>query len=155
MFAAGTGRFLKEASGGRVRVFLADPPGSVLYSWVTEGKLERAGSSVTEGIGQGRITDNLAGTALDGAVRIDDARSIAMVFSCLRDEGLFIGASSALNLVAAADVAARLGPGHTVATMICDGAQRYQSRLFSRAWLESKGLYDAVPDDCKRFVVLK
>jgi cysteine synthase len=151
---AGTGAFLKEKSAGRVKVFLADPPGSVLYSWVTTGKLERSGSSITEGIGQGRVTDNLAGTLLDGAVAIEDARTIMTVFRLLKDEGLYIGASSALNVVAAGDVARQLGPGHTVVTMVCDGAARYQTRLFSKSWLESKGLYAAVPEDCRHLVSL-
>ena len=151
---AGVSRALKEASGGRTKIFLADPPGSVLHSWVQTGKLERSGSSVTEGIGQGRVTDNLAGTAIDGSLLIEDARTIACVFRLLKDEGLFVGASSALNCVAAGDVAARLGPGHTVVTVVCDGAGRYQSRLFSRKWLEGKGLYSAVPEDCKHLVTL-
>ena len=151
---AGTGRFLKEASGGRVKVFLADPPGSVLHAWVQTGRLERSGSSVTEGIGQGRVTDNLAGTALDGSVPIEDARTIAAVFTLLRDEGLFLGASSALNCVAAGDVARLLGPGHTVVTVICDSAARYQTRLFSRSWLASKGLWEAVPEGCRHLVTL-
>ena len=149
---AGVSRFLKQASAGRTKVFLADPPGSVLHSWVQSGRLERSGSSVTEGIGQGRITDNLAGTQLDGSVRIEDTRTVACVFRLLKDEGLFIGASSALNCVAAGDIAAQLGPGHTVVTVIADGAARYQSRLFSRSWLEAKGLYAAVPEDCRHLV---
>jgi cysteine synthase A len=151
---AGTGRYLKEASGGRVQVYLADPPGSVLHSWVQTGALERSGSSVTEGIGQGRVTDNLAGTALDGSVRIEDSRTIAAVFTLLREEGLFLGASSALNCVAAGDVARQLGPGKTVVTVICDSAARYATRLFSRKWLESKGLWEAVPENCRSLVTL-
>ena len=151
---AGVSRALKEASGRRTKIFLADPPGSVLHSWVQTGKLERSGSSVTEGIGQGRVTDNLAGTVIDGSLLIEDARTIACVFRLLKDEGLFVGASSALNCVAAGDVAAKLGPGHTVVTVVCDGAGRYQSRLFSRKWLEGKGLYSAVPEDCKHLVTL-
>jgi cysteine synthase A len=151
---AGVSRALKEASGGRTKIFLADPPGSVLHSWVQTGKLERSGSSVTEGIGQGRVTDNLAGTAIDGSLLIEDARTIACIFRLLKDEGLFVGASSALNCVAAGDVAARLGPGHTVVTVVCDGAGRYQSRLFSRKWLELKGLYSSVPEDCRHLVTL-
>ena len=151
---AGVGRYLKQASDGRTKVFLADPPGSVLHSWVQTGRLERSGSSITEGIGQGRVTDNLAGTQLDGSLLVEDARTVACVFRLLKDEGLFVGASSALNCVAAGDVARRLGPGHTVVTVICDGAARYQSRLFSRAWLESKGLLSAVPEDCRHLVSL-
>jgi cysteine synthase A len=153
---AGVGRFLKQASGGATQVWLADPPGSVLYSWVTSGgrKMERAGGSITEGIGQGRVTDNLAGTQLDGALFVEDARTVAAVFRLLKDEGLYIGASSALNVVAAGDLARRLGKGKTVVTVICDSAARYQSRLFSKTWLRSKGLYDAVPEDCRHLVSL-
>jgi len=153
---AGTGAFLKAASGGKTGVYLADPPGSVLYSWVTSGgkKLERAGSSITEGIGQGRVTDNMAGAELDGALRIDDTRSIAMLFRLLKDEGVYVGASSALNVVAAVELAVRLGRPARVATVLADGANRYQSRLFSKSWLASKGLLDAVPEDCRHFVCL-
>jgi len=101
------------------------------------------------------VTDNLAGTELDGAVQIHDERSIAMVYTLLKNEGLFLGSSSALNCVAAHDVAKELGPGNTVVTILCDGASRYQSRLFSKSWLEGKQLYDAVPDDCKHLVSLE
>jgi len=151
---AGTGRYLKEVSGGRVKVFLADPPGSVLHSWVQTGKLERTGSSITEGIGQGRVTDNLKGTTLDGSVLVEDARTVEAVYALLRTEGLYIGASSALNCVAAGDVARKLGKGATVVTMVCDGAHRYASRLFSRKWLEGKGLLAAVPKDCQHLITL-
>lgn len=153
---AGTGAFLKAASAGRVAVYLADPPGSVLHSWVTSGgaKLERSGSSITEGIGQGRVTDNLAGSQLDGSFQVDDRRSIAMLFRLLKDEGVFVGASSALNVVAAVELAAKLGPTARVATVLADGAHRYQTRLFSKAWLASKGLLDAVPEDCRHLVPL-
>jgi len=150
----GTGTFLKEASGGRVKVYLADPPGSVLHSWVQTGKLERSGSSITEGIGQGRVTDNLKGTPLDGSVLIEDSRTVEAVYTLLKKEGLFLGASSALNCVAAADVAKLEGPGKTIVTVICDGASRYQTRLFSKSWLESKGLFSAVPSDCRHLVSL-
>jgi cysteine synthase A len=151
---AGTAKYLKEISQNKIKIYLADPPGSVLYSYVTSGKLEREGSSITEGIGQGRITDNLAGTVFDGAVRIDDSRTIATVYRLLKDEGLYIGASSALNVVAAGDVARKLGPGHTIVTVICDGAARYQTRLFSKKWLESKNLFNSVPVDCRHLVSL-
>ncbi|KAI0014107.1 PALP-domain-containing protein [Xylariaceae sp. FL0662B] len=155
---AGVTRYLKEASGGRVRSYLADPPGSVLHSYIQSGgKLtERSGSSITEGIGQGRITDNLAPDValLDGSVHIADARSLEMVYRCLDEEGLYLGASSALNVVAAADVAALLGPGHTVVTVLCDGAYRYADRLFSRAWLQSKDLLAAVPKHLEKYIVL-
>ena len=112
---AGVGTYLKEKSDGRTQVWLADPPGSVLYTYVTSGGklMERKGSSITEGIGQGRITDNL-GTfvdKLDGALHIADEKSIAMVYDLLDSEGLYIGASSALNVVAAYELAQKLGPG--------------------------------------------
>ncbi|KZT66395.1 pyridoxal phosphate-dependent enzyme, beta subunit [Daedalea quercina L-15889] len=155
---AGTGKYLKEKSGGKTQVWLADPPGSVLYSYVSSGgKLtERNGSSITEGIGQGRITNNL-GTfvkELDGALHIPDADSLEMVYDILDSEGLYLGASSALNVVAAYKLAQKLGPGKTVATILCDGAYRYQSRLFSKAWVKSKGLEDAIPLHLKKYAVL-
>ncbi|KAI1640914.1 tryptophan synthase beta subunit-like PLP-dependent enzyme [Biscogniauxia mediterranea] len=155
---AGVTRFLKERSGGRVKAFLADPPGSVLHSYIQSGgKLsERSGGSITEGIGQGRVTDNLAPdlALLDGSLFVPDGESVAMVYRCLDEEGLYLGASSALNVVAARDVARRLGPGHTVVTVLCDGAYRYADRLFSRTWLESKGLLAAVPEHLEKYIVL-
>ncbi|KAH9900580.1 cysteine synthase [Xylariomycetidae sp. FL2044] len=155
---AGVARYLKGASDGRVRIYLADPPGSVLHSYVQSGGelAERTGSSITEGIGQGRITDNLAPDValLDGSVHVADARSLEMVYRCLDEEGLYLGASSALNVVAARDVAAKLGPGHTVVTVLCDGAYRYADRLFSRKWLEAKGLLGAVPKHLEKYIVL-
>ncbi|KAN0111428.1 Tryptophan synthase beta subunit-like PLP-dependent enzyme [Russula decolorans] len=155
---AGVGRYLKEKSGGKSQVWLADPPGSVLHSYVTSGGTlkERTGSSITEGIGQGRITDNL-GTfvdKLDGALHISDEKSIAMVYDVLDTEGLYLGASSALNVVAAYELALLLGPGKTITTVLCDGAYRYQSRLFSKKWLQSKGLTDAIPEHLKKYAVL-
>jgi len=155
---AGVGRYLKEKSGGRAQVWLADPPGSVLHAYVTSGGklMARTGSSITEGIGQGRVTNNL-GTfidKLDGALHISDEKSIAMVYDLLDSEGIYIGASSALNVVAAYELAQKLGPGKTITTVICDGAYRYQSRLFSKKWLESKGLASAIPEHLKKYAVL-
>lgn len=156
---AGTGKYLKEKSDGKVQVYLADPPGSVLHSYISSGgKLtERSGSSITEGIGQGRITNNLGTFVndLDGAFHIPDAESIEMVYDLLDSEGIYIGASSALNVVAAVKLAQKLGPGKTIATILCDGAYRYQSRLFSKAWLKSKGLEDAIPLHLKKYAVLE
>lgn len=155
---AGITRFLKTASDGRVKAFLADPPGSVLHSYITSGgKLtERAGSSITEGIGQGRVTDNLAQDIdlVDGALHISDEKSIGMVYRCLDEEGLYLGASSALNVVAAKEVAEKLGKGHTVVTVLADGAYRYADRLFSRKWLESKNLLSAIPKHLEKYIVL-
>ncbi|KAJ1916689.1 Cysteine synthase 1 [Mycoemilia scoparia] len=155
---AGVTRYLKEKSGGKVKAFIADPPGSVLYSYFKSGgKLtERQGSSITEGIGQGRITENLKPDVdlVDDALFIKDEDTIAMLYRLLDEEGLYIGASSALNVVAANEMAKILGPGHTIVTIISDGAYRYQSRLFSRKWLESKGLVDAIPKHLHKYIVL-
>lgn len=156
---AGTTRYLKDASSGRVQCWLADPPGSVLHGYVqSHGEnLERTGTgSITEGIGQGRLTANLAQDIhlIDNSLHIEDSASIAMVYRMLHEEGIYIGASSALNVVAAYRMAQQLGKGARVATILADGAQRYQSRLFSRSWLESKGLLDAIPNSLRRYIVL-
>ena len=131
--------------------------GSVLYSLKTTGSMERIGNgSITEGIGQGRLTDNLKSDfeLLDGAVHIPDEETINMVYRLLDEEGIFVGASSALNVVAATHVAKLLGPGHTIVTIICDGAYRYQSRLFSSTWLESKGLLSVIPPHLRKYICL-
>ena len=155
---AGVTRYLKDVSGGRVKTYLADPPGSVLHSYIVSGGTlkERQGSSITEGIGQGRVTDNLKPdiALLDGALHIADEKSINMVYRCLDEEGLYLGASSCLNVVAAKEVAEQLGPGHTVVTMLCDGAYRYADRLFSRKWLQEKNLLSAIPKHLERYIVL-
>lgn len=156
---AGTTAYLKEKSGGKVKCFLADPPGSVLHSYIQSGgKLnERSGSSITEGIGQGRVTDNLAPdiNKVDGSFNIPDEASIEMVYRCLDEEGLYLGASSALNVAAAKAVALKLGKGNTVVTILCDGAYRYADRLFSRKWLEEKKLLGAIPKHLEKYIVLK
>lgn len=155
---AGVTRFLKTVSEGRVKCYVADPPGSVIYSYVSTGEMPagRTGSSITEGIGQGRVTDNLAPDLelLDGALHIPDEKSIEMVYRCLDEEGLYLGASSALNVAAARDLAVKLGPGNTVVTILCDGAYRYADRLFSKKWLETKGLLGAVPEHLHKYIVL-
>ncbi|MCJ1407467.1 Cysteine synthase 1 [Ptychographa xylographoides] len=155
---AGVTRYLKTVSDGRVKTYLADPPGSVLHSYITSGgKLkERTGSSITEGIGQGRITDNLKPDIdlVDGALHISDEKTIEMVYRCLDEEGLYLGASSCLNVVAAKEVAEKLGKGHTVVTVLCDGAYRYADRLFSRKWLQEKKLLDAIPPHLQSYIVL-
>ncbi|CAK7265735.1 Cysteine synthase 1 [Sporothrix epigloea] len=155
---AGTTRYLKDISGGKVQCYLADPPGSVLHSYLSSGGklVERSGSSITEGIGQGRVTDNLQPDIdlLDGSLTIADEKSIAMVYRCLAEEGLYLGASSALNVVAAKEVAEKLGRGHTVVTILCDGAYRYAERLFSRKWLTDKKLIDAIPANLQHHIVL-
>lgn len=156
---AGTTRYLKEASQGKVQCWLADPPGSVLHSYIQSGGklMDRAGGSITEGIGQGRITENLKPDLdlLDGSLNIPDAETIEMVYRCLDEEGIYIGASSALNVVAAKKMGELLGPGKTIVTILCDGAYRYQARLFSRKWLESKGLVEAIPQHLHKYIILE
>ncbi|PBP27620.1 cysteine synthase [Diplocarpon rosae] len=155
---AGTTRYLKTASNGKVKCFLADPPGSVLHSYISSGGelVERSGSSITEGIGQGRVTDNLQPDIdlLDGSMNISDEKSIEMVYRCLDEEGLYLGASSCLNVVAAKEVAEKLGEGHTVVTVLCDGAYRYADRLFSKKWLTEKKLLAAIPNHLEKYIVL-
>jgi len=154
---AGVGRYLKE-NNPATQIWLADPPGSVLASYITSGGElgERSGSSITEGIGQGRVTDNLGSIIndLSGAFTVPDTKSIAMVYDLLDTEGLYLGASSALNVVAAVEVAQKLGKGSTVTTILCDGAYRYQSRLFSKEWLLSRDLESAIPPHLKKYIVL-
>ncbi|KZT62040.1 putative cysteine synthase [Calocera cornea HHB12733] len=154
---SGVSRYLKEHAKG-VQTWLADPPGSVLDSYIRSGgKLkERAGSSITEGIGQGRVTNNLAPmiAKMDGSLTIPDEKSIEMLYRLLDEEGLYMGASSALNVVAAYELAKILGKGKTVVTILCDGAYRYQTRLFSRKWIQSKNLESAIPDHLQKYVVL-
>jgi cysteine synthase len=155
---AGVTRYLKTVSNGRVKSFLADPPGSVLHSYIQSGGklVERTGSSIMEGIGQGRVTGNLKPDVdlLDGSLHIADEKSIEMVYRCLDEEGLYLGASSALNVVAAKEVAEKLGEGHTVVTILCDGAYRYADRLFSDKWLRSKNLRDVIPNNLEKYIVL-
>ncbi|CAG8249121.1 unnamed protein product [Penicillium olsonii] len=155
---AGITRYLKTASDGRVKSFLADPPGSVLHSYIQSGGtlIDRSGSSITEGIGQGRVTDNLQPDIglLDGSVNISDEKTIEMVYRCLDEEGLYLGASSAMNVVAAKEVAEKLGKGNTVVTILCDGAYRYADRLFSGKWLESKNLRGSIPKHLEKYIVL-
>jgi cysteine synthase A len=137
---AGVARYLKSKRSA-IRCVLADPPGSSLYAFVREGTLKATGSgSITEGIGIGRITANLAGAPIDDAVFIEDSESVKYVYRLLHEEGLFLGSTSGINLAAAVRVAKELGPGHTVVTVLCDGGAKYQSRLFNREWLQEKGL---------------
>jgi cysteine synthase A len=137
---AGVGRYLKERNRD-VRIVLADPPGSALYSYVKTGEpVMSQGPSITEGIGNSRVTDNLRGADLDDAIQVSDQETVSMVYRMLREEGWFFGSSTGLNLAAAVRVARDLGPGHTIVTVLCDGGGKYQSRLFNRAWLRERGL---------------
>ncbi|KAL5474601.1 hypothetical protein EMCRGX_G026573 [Ephydatia muelleri] len=142
---AGVGMFLKSKNPN-VKVVLADPQGSVLYNYFSRGVLERTeGSSITEGIGQGRVTENLKGAPIDEALLVLDTEVVDMTFYLLHEEGFFVGASSGLNVAAAVKVARKLGPGHTVVTCLCDNGQRYYARLFNKQWLQTKGLLKAIP----------
>ncbi len=123
-----------------VRIGLADPEGAALYSFYTEGVFRAEGSSITEGIGQGRITANLEGFEPDFAYKIPDAEALPYVFDLLEFEGLCLGGSSGINVAGAVRMARDLGPGHTVATILCDYGTRYQSKLFNPAFLRDKGL---------------
>lgn len=135
----GVSRGLKGRSD-KVRIALADPFGSALYSYYTTGELKAEGSSITEGIGQGRITKNLEGAPIDTAFRISDKDAVETVFALTREEGLCLGASSGVNVAGAMQLARELGPGHTVVTILCDSGTRYQSRLFNPDFLQSKSL---------------
>jgi len=144
--AAGTGGTLAgvaealRARNPAVKIGLADPPGAALYSYYTSGELKAEGSSITEGIGQGRITSNLEGLQIDFPYRIPDTETVQMVFDLLMDEGLCLGSSSGINVAGALRLARDLGPGHTIVTVLCDSGMRYQSRLFNPEFLRTKGL---------------
>jgi cysteine synthase len=136
----GVSRYLKEQKPG-LRIVLADPMGSALYNWVKSGTLKSEGSSsVTEGIGIGRVTANLEGAPIDDAVRIEDDEIVRTGYQLLYREGLFLGGTSGANVAAAVRVAKQLGPGNTVVTILCDGGHKYLSRFWSRDYLEQKGL---------------
>ena len=137
---AGVATYLKEQNAG-VRTVLADCMGSALFSYIKTGKpVMSPGPSITEGIGNSRVTDNLNGSPVDDAVQVTDQQMVTLVYRLLREEGWFFGSSTGLNLYAATEVARQMGPGHTVVTMLCDGGGKYQSRLFNREWLAEKGL---------------
>ncbi len=136
---AGVGAFLKERKP-EVRIGLADPLGAALYHYYRFGTLKAEGESITEGIGQGRITANLDGAAVDHAYQIEDAEALEIVFDLLAHEGLCLGGSSGINIAGAMRLARELGPGHTVVTILCDYGTRYQSKLYNPAFLRSKGL---------------
>jgi cysteine synthase A len=123
-----------------IRIVLADPLGSGLYGWVKSNDLSIDGSSITEGIGNSRVTANLSGVAIDDAVRIPDAEALEAIFVVLIHEGLSVGTSSGINIAAAVRVARAMGPGHTVVTILSDGGSRYQSKLFNPSFLREKGL---------------
>lgn len=140
---AGIALALKERKPD-VKIVLADPMGSALYAWKKTGELKAEGNSITEGIGQGRVTANLVDAPIDDAVQVTDEEALPVVFDLLKNEGLVLGGSSGINIVAAMKVARLLGPGHTIVTILCDYGTRYQSKLFNPDFLREKGL--PVPD---------
>ena len=141
---AGVGAFLKSQSS-TVRIVLVDPPGSALYHWFKDGELKTdGGSSITEGIGTGRITANLEGAPIDDAMRVADSDTMHFVYRLLREEGLLLGSTAGINVAAAYQLAKQLGPGHTIVTILCDGGAKYQSRLFNPEWIVARGFSAAV-----------
>jgi len=133
---AGTGMFLKERNAA-VRIVLCDPMDSVLFGFVTRGALQPEGDSNIEGIGIKRITENFRGAPIDDALQVEDAATIEMAYWLLREEGVFVGGSAALNVLGAARYARTLPAGSVVATILCDGGERYRSRMWNREWLEN------------------
>jgi len=144
--AVGSGGTLGGVSDGLkakrkgVQIALADVPGAALYSYYTTGELRAEGSSITEGIGQGRITKNIAGAVVDHAFLIPDEESVPLCFQLLEEEGLCMGGSTGVNVAGAIRLAKELGPGRTIVTLLCDYGTRYQSKLFDPTFLASKNL---------------
>ena len=137
---AGVARRLREARGGDVAIGLADPHGSAMFSYYSGGELSSSGSSITEGIGQGRVTANLEALEVDHAFQIPDAEALEHVFALVEHEGLCLGGSSGVNVAGAVRLARALGPGRTIVTILCDHGARYQSKLFNPAYLRGQGL---------------
>ena len=129
-----------KARNKNVKIALSDPNGAALYHFYKHGELKSEGSSVTEGIGQGRITANLVDAPIDDAYQIPDAEALPIVFNLLKEEGLCLGGSSGINIAGAIRLARDLGPGHTIVTILCDYGTRYQTKLFNPAFLKEKNL---------------
>jgi cysteine synthase A len=137
---AGTSTYLKEQNPN-MQIILADPMGSALFNWVSTGEATMTpGPSITEGIGNSRITENLKQAVIDSAVQITDQEMVDMVYRLLREDGWFFGSSSGINLGAAVNAAKSLGPGHTIVTILCDDGGKYQSRLYNDEFLAQQGL---------------
>jgi cysteine synthase A len=137
---AGTSTYLKEQNPN-MQIILADPMGSALFNWVSTGEATMTpGPSITEGIGNSRITENLKQAVIDSAVQVTDQEMVDMVYRLLREDGWFFGSSSGINLGAAVNAAKSLGPGHTIVTILCDDGGKYQSRLYNDEFLAQQGL---------------
>ena len=136
---AGVGAYLKEQNAD-VKIGLADPMGAAIYNYYVNGELKAEGSSITEGIGQGRITANLEGAVVDMPYQITDEEMLPVLYELIVKEGLSLGTSSGINVAGAIRMARDLGPGHTIVTVLCDGAHRYASKIFNMEFLIEKGL---------------
>jgi cysteine synthase A len=136
---AGVGMYLKSRNPD-IKIGLADPMGAAIYNFYANGELKSEGSSITEGIGQGRITANLEGAPVDFPFQIPDEEALPVMYKLIREEGLSLGTSSGINVAGAIRLARELGPGHTIVTILCDGAHRYASKIFNVAFLKEKGL---------------
>ncbi len=137
---AGTAMFFKDQNPN-IQCVVADPMGSGLYSYVKTGEVSSSGNSITEGIGNGRVTANMQGAPADDAIQVTDPEALKTVYQLLYKDGLFMGGSVGINVGAAVKLAKQMGPGHTIVTVLCDSGARYQSRLFSRDWLKQKELW--------------
>jgi cysteine synthase A len=135
----GVSRYLKQQNPG-IRTAAADPMGAAMYGWIKHKVLKSEGSSITEGIGLGRVTKNIEGAPIDDAYQIPDSEALPLIFSLLKEEGLCLGGSSGINVAGAIRMAKDLGPGHTIVTILADSGTRYQSKLFNPGFLKSKGL---------------
>ena len=144
--AVGTGGTLAgvamalKAENPAIKIAITDPMGSALYDWYSRGELHSEGTSITEGIGQGRVTGNLEGAPIDAAYQVTDEEALPIVFDLAEHEGLLLGGSSGINIAGAMRLARELGPGHTIVTILCDSGTRYQSKLFNPAFLREKNL---------------
>jgi cysteine synthase A len=136
---AGVAQALREKNPD-VAIGLADPHGSALFAHYTDGELKAEGTSISEGIGQGRVTANLEGLTVDHAYRIDDDEMLLAIYDMVEHEGLVMGGSTGVNVAGAIRMARDLGPGHTIVTVLCDHGQRYQSKIYNPAFLEERGL---------------
>ena len=137
---AGTAKALREKSGGKVKIGIADPGGAALYEYYKNGELKSEGTSMTEGIGQGRVTANLEGLEVDYAYRVHDSEALNIIYDMIQDEGLCLGGSAGINMAGAVRMAKDMGPGHTIVTILCDYGNRYQDKIFNPEFLRSKDL---------------
>ena len=137
---AGTAMALRDLSGGKVKIGIADPGGAALYEYYKNGELKSEGTSITEGIGQGRITANLEGLTVDHAYRVNDTEALKTIYDLIQNEGVCLGGSAGINMAGAVRMARDMGPGHTIVTVLCDYGNRYQDKLFNPDFLRSKEL---------------